>query len=151
MLTYRDLYEIISSPITSITSHLTHLAFTFSPSTTSSSASPTLSLPYAAIFPSRLTPTPDACPLLTPSLLQAELSPMGAIPIPSAADLEPAKFPPRIGEDPRTLTKGLFWAGNSGSPMANVNLAVQQGQTAAAWAAEELGSEDVEMLRAGEL
>lgn len=151
MLTNRDKYEIISSRITSITSHPTHLDFAFSPSTTSSSALPTLSLPYAAIFPSRLTPTPDACPLLTPSLLQADLSPMGAIPIPSAVELEPSKFLARMGEDPRTLTRGLFWAGNSGSPMANVNLAVQQGQTAAAWAAEELGSEDVEMLRAGKL
>lgn len=98
-----------------------------------------------ATFPDRLSPIEDAAPLLTADLLQAELSPMGGIQ--AATGLEPPKMPPRMGEDARTQVPGLFWAGNSGSPMANVNLAVQQGQTAAAFAAEELGSEDlVEML-----
>ena len=108
-----------------------------------------LDLPYMATLPERLSPPDDAAPFLTADLLAAELSPLGAIQV--ATGLEPARLPPRMGEDSRTQVPGLFWAGNSGSPMANVNLAVQQGQTAAAFAAEELGSEDAETLLSGTL
>lgn len=94
-----------------------------------------------ATFPDKLVPPTDAADLLTPDLLQAELSPMGAIPPPIG--LEPPKMPPRMGEDARTQVPGLFWAGNSGSPFANVNIAVEQGQTAAGMAAEELCEEDM--------
>jgi hypothetical protein len=140
MLIHSEKYEIVSSPISNMTSHPTHITLTFPDR-------PALSLPYMATFPERCSPPEHALPLLTADLLQAELSPMGAIQ--AALGLDPPKFPPRMGEDARTQVPGLFWAGNSGSPMANVNLAVQQGQTAAAYAGEELGSEDAEELVKG--
>jgi hypothetical protein len=97
-----------------------------------------------AAFPDAFSPPSDAASLLTADLLRAELSPMGAIPAPTG--LPPVALPPRMGEDPRTQVPGLFWAGNSGSPMANVNLAVAQGQTAATLVAEELCNEDLKVI-----
>jgi hypothetical protein len=40
----------------------------------------------------------------------------------------------------------LFWAGNAGSFMANVNVSVAQGQAAGVAAADELGKEDLAKL-----
>lgn len=94
-----------------------------------------------AVFPERMQPIDHAAPLLTKDLLLTELTPMGAIATGSSLPAMP--LPPRMGDDPRTSVTGLFWAGNSGSPMANVNLAVAQGQQAAAYAAHELGEDEM--------
>jgi hypothetical protein len=51
-----------------------------------------------------------------------------------------------MGDDPRTQIPGLYWAGNSGSPMANVNAAVAQGQIAAGFAAEVLGEAELQAM-----
>jgi hypothetical protein len=48
---------------------------------------------------------------------------------------------PRMGDSPKTRVEGLFWAGNSGSPMANIALSGAQGMNAAIVAAGELGEE----------
>jgi hypothetical protein len=104
-----------------------------------------LVVPYMLVFPERMTPPPDAVPLLTRDLLEAELSPMGAISPPGVL-LPALPTPPRTGDDPRTSVDGLFWAGNSGSPMANVNISVAQGQQAATLVAHALGAEEMEAL-----
>lgn len=51
-----------------------------------------------------------------------------------------------MGGDPRTQIPGLYWAGNSGSPMANVNVAVAQGQVAATFAGEALGEAELQAM-----
>lgn len=133
----RDKYQVITTPLSSIVSRSDDLFITFADQTT-------LSVAYGATFPSRMLPPPEAAPLLTKDLLKAELTPMGGIA--EGTGLPPLKFPPRMGEDPRTQVDGLYWAGNSGSPMANVNLAVQQGQSAALAAVDSLGEEDMEAM-----
>lgn len=105
-----------------------------------------LPLGHIVILPESWSPNPHAASFLTPDLLNAELSPFGAIQPVDPKDLEGAGMPPRMGDDPRTGTKGLFWAGNAGSFMANVNVSVSQGQAAGYMAAEELGKEDLAKL-----
>lgn len=56
-------------------------------------------------------------------------------------------MPPRAGADPRTPIRGLFWAGNAGSPYANVVMVTTQGALAAVVATDELGNEDLERER----
>lgn len=108
-----------------------------------------LEIGYIVTFPSRFTSNKDAIPILTTQLLTTPLDPMGTIPpLGSDADRRPI-MPPRMGDDPRTGVRGLFWAGNAGSLMANVNVAVAQGQAAASVVAEELGREDMEDLHRG--
>lgn len=94
------------------------------------------------LFPEKMSPHPDTRAWLTPQLLSGELAPTGTIPSPEPA-LPPA-LPPRMGDDARTGTPGLFWAGNAGCFAANVNVSVAQGQTAGAMAGEQLGAEDLE-------
>lgn len=106
-----------------------------------------LSIPHILVFPERILPSPHAESILTKDLLLADLTPFGgsiAAPDPAL----PAAGMPRMGDDPRTQVPGLFWAGNSGSPMANVNLSVAQGQQAAAFAGESLGEEDLQAMLA---
>lgn len=43
--------------------------------------------------------------------------------------------------------RGLFWAGNAGSFMANVNAAVLQGQMAGLVAGDECGEEDIRVAK----
>lgn len=102
-----------------------------------------LPLGHIVVMPETWSPNPHAAGFLTPDLLKDALSPMGTIAPPDAKDLEGNGMPPRMGDDPRTATKGLFWAGNAGSFMGNVNVSVAQGQAAGYMAAEELGKEDL--------
>jgi hypothetical protein len=54
---------------------------------------------------------------------------------------------PRMGDSPKTRVEGLFWAGNSGSPMGNIALSGAQGMNAAIVAAGELGEEDYQIMK----
>ena len=54
---------------------------------------------------------------------------------------------PRMGDSPHTRVPGLYWAGNSGSPVANVAMSVAQGMNAGTVAASELGTEDMERMK----
>ena len=74
---------------------------------------------------------------------------MSTIPLrdPKAEDGE-GPMPPGMGDDARTMVKGLFWAGNCGSVMGGVNTAINQGGVAGYMAAEELGQEDLEKEKA---
>ena len=102
---------------------------------------------YIVVLPDRLTPHDHSKSLLTPALLKHDLSPMGTIVPATPEELEGGTgLPPRMGDDARTSVRGLFWAGNVGSFMANVNVSVSQGQTAGFMAAEELGKEDMARL-----
>lgn len=107
---------------------------------------PPLSIPHMLIFPSSMVPSEHASPLLSPAFLQGDLSPpFSSIPGPEGKD---AAMPmPRMGDSPSTRVPGLFWAGNSGSPVANVALSVAQGMNAGAAAATELGTEDMERMK----
>ena len=103
-----------------------------------------LVIPYIVVLPETWAPHDHALTLLTPGLLHANLAPTGTIAPPANATAEAAAgLPMRMGDDPRTEVKGLFWAGNSGSFMGNVNVAVAQGQMAGFMASEELGKEDM--------
>jgi hypothetical protein len=106
-----------------------------------------LPLGHIVVVPESWSPNPHAAPFLTPELLGATLSPMGTIAPVDPKDIEGGSpVPPRMGDDPRTATRGLFWAGNAGSFMANVNVSVAQGQAAGVAAADELGKEDLAKL-----
>ena len=106
-----------------------------------------LPLGHIAVLPESWTPNPDAAPWLTKELLGADLAPTGTIAMQSPEQARtPAPIPPRMGDDPTTPTPGLFWAGNVGSLMANVNISVAQGQMAGAVAGDQLGEEDLKAL-----
>jgi hypothetical protein len=103
-----------------------------------------LPLGHIAVLPESWSPNADAAPWLTKDLLGAELAPTGTLAMPDAEKVKAAPpFGPRMGDDPTTATPGLFWAGNVGSLMANVNISVAQGQIAAAVAGDQLGAEDL--------
>lgn len=92
-----------------------------------------------------MTPSEHAQPLLSPSFLQGELAaPFSSIPGPEDGSGMPM---PRMGDSPKTRVEGLFWAGNSGSPMANIALSGAQGMNAAIVAAGELGEEDYQIMK----
>lgn len=132
-------HEVVTDPVSSIDSTPSHLTVNFA-----TSRAP-LQLDYLVTAPEVLRPNDDAG-FLTPDLLGAELGPMGMIPGAPEGKLPPS--PPRMGDAPYTPTPGLFWAGNSGSPMGNIAGACAQGQNAAVAAAFELGREDVETAKA---
>jgi hypothetical protein len=105
----------------------------------------TLSVPHMLVLPSQMTPSTHASPLLSPSFLKGELSPpFNSIPGPEDGGGMPM---PRMGDSPKTRVGGLFWAGNSGSPMANIALSGAQGMNAAIVAAGELGEEDYQIMK----
>jgi len=92
-----------------------------------------------------MTPSEHASPLLSPSFLKGELSgPHKSIPGPEEGGGMPM---PRMGDSPKTRVEGLFWAGNSGSPMANIALSGAQGMNAAMVAGGELGEEDYQVMK----
>jgi hypothetical protein len=130
-------FKFITSPIDHITSTPNHLEVTFKDH-------PPLSIPHILVLPSQMTPSEHAQPLLSPSFLKGELSaPFNSIPGPEDAGMPM----PRMGDSPKTRVEGLFWAGNSGSPMANIALSGAQGMNAAIVAAGELGEEDYQIMK----
>ncbi|WVQ97245.1 hypothetical protein IAU59_004356 [Kwoniella sp. CBS 9459] len=137
-------YEIITSSIESVveTADKTALEIHFT-------SHPSITIPYMLIFPEKMTPPPHS-PWLA-GLFDQPLGPMGTIPFrpepPVTDGKAQAKGMPRMGDDPRTGVKGLFWAGNSGSASANVAISVAQDQMAGSFAGDELGEEDIESLR----
>jgi hypothetical protein len=52
-----------------------------------------------------------------------------------------------MGDNPKTNVSGLFWAGNSGSPMGNIAMSGTQGMGAAVIAVGELGEEDMKVMK----
>lgn len=133
-------YTIITDKIVFIDNLPTHVTINFT-------SHPSIDVPHLLVFPTKNTPCPHAIPLLTPSLLGGPLSSFGTIPNPNIA-ADAAMPMPRMGDSPKTPVKGLFWAGNSGSFVANVQASCAQGMNAAIVAGEELGGEDMEeMLR----
>jgi hypothetical protein len=133
-----DRFKIISSPIERVESTPDSLNITFT-------SHPPLSIPHILVLPSQMTPSSHASPLLSPTFLKGDLSPpFNAIPGPDG----PTPMPmPRMGDSPKTRVQGLFWAGNSGSPMANIALSGAQGMNAAIFAAGELGEEDYQVMK----
>ncbi|WVF70879.1 hypothetical protein IAT40_005673 [Kwoniella sp. CBS 6097] len=137
-------YEIITSPIESVLENdkKTALDIKFT-------SHPPITIPYLLIFPEKMAPPPHSSWL--EGLFAHPLSPMGTIPFkpepPLTDGKAQAKGMPRMGDDPRTEIKGLFWAGNSGSAAANVTISVAQGQVAGSMAGDELGEEDINKLR----
>lgn len=132
-------FQIICSPITKVVTKPETLEINFE-------SHPGIQVPHMLVFPSSISPNEHAAPLLSPAFLKGELTPpFSAIPGP---ENEKAAMPmPRMGDAPNTRVPGLFWAGNSGSPMANVAISVAQGLNAGAGAATELGTEDMERMR----
>ncbi|KAL1407711.1 hypothetical protein Q8F55_007144 [Vanrija albida] len=108
---------------------------------------PPVAVANLLVVPDASEPSADAKAWLTPALLGGPLGFGGALP-PVGPDAPPPMMPPRGGVDPRTPTPGLFWAGNAGSPAANVAMAAAHGQVAAAVAAHEIGAEDVATAKA---
>lgn len=107
-----------------------------------------LSIGYMAVMPTSWSPNPHSSAFLDQDLLGKPLSPNGSIVPVDFADLDGrGALPPLMGDEPRTATRGLFWAGNSGSFMGNVINAVSQGQLAAVMAGKELGDEDLARSR----
>lgn len=105
-----------------------------------------LSIPHMLVLPSTMIPSEHASPLLSPGFLQGELiAPFNAIPGPEGK--ESGMPMSRMGDSPKTKVPGLFWAGNSGSPMANIALSAAQGMNAAIVAAGELGEEDFQKMK----
>lgn len=132
-----DRFKIISSPIENIKSTPDYLNITFK------SHQP-LSIPHILVLPSQTIPSEHGSPLLSSSFLKGELSP----PFNSIPGPENGTMPmPRMGDSPKTRVYGLFWAGNSGSPMANIALSGAQGMNAAIVAAGELGEEDYQIMK----
>lgn len=107
----------------------------------------TLELGYIAIAPNAFSPHDHAAAFLTPQLLGAELTAMGTVAPVDTSLVGASPLPPRMGDDPRTATPGLFWAGNAGSVLGNVNISVAQGQAAGFAAGEELGKEDMNVFK----
>lgn len=134
-----DRYKIISAPLEKIEETPKGISIHFQ-----GNHQP-LPLGYLLVMPISFGPNPHAKSFLDEGLLGMPVSPMGTIQPPTAEELQAgvSMLPPRMGDDPRTSTKGLFWAGNSGSFMANVNISVAQGQGAGVYAAMELGLEDM--------
>lgn len=107
-----------------------------------------LSIGYMAVMPNSWSPNPHSSAFLDQTLLGKPLTPNGSIMPAESKDLEGRDpLPPLMGDEPRTATRGLFWAGNSGSFMGNVINAVSQGQLAAVMAGKELGDEDLANAR----
>ncbi|WVW82203.1 hypothetical protein I302_104209 [Kwoniella bestiolae CBS 10118] len=134
-------YQIITTPIQSIHEDPSKstLIVTFTDDRT-------ITVPAMLLFPERFTPSEHSAPLLTEELLGSKLQPWGTIPPPPpSADGRPA-VQPRMGDDPRTAVRGLFWAGNSGSGAANVTVSIAQGQMAGAVAGDQLGEEELAKL-----
>ncbi|WWC86156.1 uncharacterized protein L201_001029 [Kwoniella dendrophila CBS 6074] len=130
-------YNIISTPIESMAENSSETALEIKFTDGKS-----IEIPAMLLFPEKFTATEDSLPILTEGLLGDKLSPFGTISPPNT-DLGVSGFPPRMGDDPRTNVKGLFWAGNSGSFVANVTVSLAQGQTAAVFAGDQLGEEDM--------
>ncbi|OCF32787.1 hypothetical protein I316_05423 [Kwoniella heveanensis BCC8398] len=137
-------YEIITSPVESVYENTDKTALDIK-----FTSHPPITIPYMLVFPEKMTPSAHS-PWLA-GLFSEPLGPMGTIPFPPAPPVSEgeaqAKGMPRMGDDPKTSVKGLFWAGNSGSAVANVAMSVAQGQMAAAMAGDELGEEDINKLR----
>ncbi|WRT64059.1 uncharacterized protein IL334_000987 [Kwoniella shivajii] len=133
-------YKIVSSKITSVkeNSEKTSLEIKFD------NHDP-ISVPNMLLFPERFTPSSDAAPLLTEELLGAQLQAWGTIAPPSSG-LGASGMPPRMGDDPKTNVRGLFWAGNSGSAAANYTISLAQGQAAGGMAGDQLGEDDLAKL-----
>ncbi|WWD17969.1 hypothetical protein CI109_102414 [Kwoniella shandongensis] len=131
-------FRFITSPITSVKENksTSSLEINFA-------SHPTIAVDAMLVMPERITPSEHAASFLTEDLLKAPLGPMGSIPPPPPGQQGSGSFLVRMGDDPKTTVKGLFWAGNSGSPMANVTFSNAQGQVAAVTAADELGQEDL--------
>ncbi|ORX34284.1 hypothetical protein BD324DRAFT_637379 [Kockovaella imperatae] len=134
-------YDIITSPLTSVdSSNDDHLTIHFQDSSS-------IQVGNINMFPSALLAHSDAESFLRPSLFDGQsLTPMSTVPIikPDQLSEGDLRFPPFFGDDPRTIVRGLFWAGNCGNAMGNINLSVLQGQIAGFGAGEELGREDME-------
>ena len=144
-LIYR--YIIVTARIARIETTPTHLAIHFE----DPAAQPSINVPYMLTIPDKMTPSEHASPVLTSGIFgDKHLSPFWTIPDADGAD---ATMPmSRMGDSPKTPVKGLFWAGNSGSFVANVALSVAQGMNAGVTAGDQLGTEDVErMVKAAEL
>lgn len=135
-------FRFITSPIVKVESKPDTLVITFE-------SHPPLEVPHMLLFPSTMTPNEHASPLLSPELLKGDLPPPFSS-IPGPEDQDAAKMPmPRMGDVPNTRVPGLFWAGNSGSPVANVALSIAQGMNAGVAAATELGTEDMDRMQLG--
>lgn len=133
-----DRFELISEPLEKIEETPNGLSIHFK------GDHEALSLGYIVLMPMSFEPNAHSKSILTQDLLGMPISPMGLIQAPTAEELQGGvQMAPRMGDNPRTSTKGLFWAGNSGSLMANVTLSLAQGQNAGVYAAMELGMEDM--------
>ncbi|OCF55546.1 thioredoxin reductase GliT [Kwoniella mangroviensis CBS 10435] len=134
-------YQIIFTPIQSILedSSKSKLIITFTDQST-------INVPAMLLFPEKFSPSEHSAPLLTEELLGDRLQAWGTIPGPSASGSGATGLPPRMGDDPRTPVRGLFWAGNSGSAAANVTLSLAQGQMAGVMAGDQLGDEELAKL-----
>ncbi|PWN18704.1 FAD/NAD(P)-binding domain-containing protein [Microstroma glucosiphilum] len=107
-----------------------------------------LAVGHVAVMPNSWSPNPHSRAFLDEALLSRPLSPDGSIVPAESKDLEGrGTLPPLMGDEPRTATRGLFWAGNSGSFMGNVINAISQGQMSAVMAGKELGDEDLAQAR----
>ncbi|KAK8865846.1 hypothetical protein IAR55_000994 [Kwoniella newhampshirensis] len=143
---YHDLvqqkgYKYITSAITSVKEDIS--ISTSALEITFGTTHPPISVHSMLVFPEKITPSTDAEPLLTENFLQAPLGAMGIIAPPKPGRWEGTGVPFRIGDDPRTEVRGLFWAGNSGCATGNVTVSVAQGQLAGAMAGDELGHDEL--------
>ena len=95
-------YKIITSPLTSVDPSKSDTL------TVNFDSHPSISLGYINLLPQAMSPNADALPFLPKSLLDADLTPMGTVPIikPDALGEGDMKLPPGFGDDPRTPVKG---------------------------------------------
>lgn len=105
-----------------------------------------LSIPYLVTFAEQLRPSPHALSILEslgPEI--GNVHPLfGIIPSP---DFSNFSGPPVMNTaNPATNIDGVFWAGNIGNVIANVNIAVTNGQMAGVGADDSMAIEDLKAI-----
>lgn len=105
-----------------------------------------LSIPYLVTFAEQVRPSPHALKVLEslgPEI--GDVHPLfGVIPSPDFNDF---KGPPAMNTyNPATNVEGVFWAGNTGNFIANVNIAVTNGQMAGVGADDSMAVEDLQAV-----
>lgn len=103
-----------------------------------------ISIPYIVTFAEQGLPSPDMEEVLAElgDSLGASVHPIFGI-IATKENPSWDGMPNFNALDPKTKVPGLFWAGNAGNIIANVNIAVTSGQMAGATADDSIAEEDM--------
>ena len=104
--------------------------------------SESMSIPYIVTFADQIRPSTHITEVL--KSLEGDLcTPHPLFGMLLSQDNKDHAAPAMNPANPATLLKGVFWAGNTGSLIANVNLAIGSGQAAGVAADDEIAEEEM--------